>query len=168
MTARKLAGLGIHKVGEIRNFEVVELQKQFGSYGVRLQELARGIDDNPVEPNRPTQSISAEDTFESDVLLGETEPMIRQLAQKVWQASRKESRIARTIVLKLKTAEFSILTRSHTPGAPPASCEELARIALALRENVRLREGQRYRLVGVGLSNFREPDLKSVEGMLFE
>lgn len=168
VTARRLEALGIHRVGEIRNFEVVELQKQFGRYGARLHELANAIDNNPVEPNRATQSISAEDTFESDVLLGETEPMIRRLAEKVWQASRKESRTARTIVLKLKTAEFSILTRSHTPGAPPASCDELTGIALALRDNVRLAESQRYRLVGVGLSNFRDPDLDTAEGMLFD
>jgi len=167
VTARKLAGLGVHKVGEIRNLKIAELQK-FGRYGTRLHELANGIDNNPVEPNRPTQSISAEDTFESDVLLGETEPMIRRLAEKVWQASRKESRIPRTVVLKLKTSEFTILTRSHTPGAPPASCDELTGIALALRENVCLTENQRFRLVGVGLSNFRDPRLEFAEGLLFE
>lgn len=168
VTARKLVALGVKKVGEIRSLEVVDLQKHFGRYGVRLYELARGIDLSPVEPNRPTQSISAEDTFESDVLLSETDAMIRRLAEKVWQASRKESRIPRTIVLKLKTAEFSILTRSHTPSAPPASCEELTTVALALRDNVRLAQSQRFRLVGVGLSNFRDPNLESAEGLLFE
>jgi DNA polymerase-4 len=135
---------------------------------VRLHELANGIDNNAVEPNRPTQSISAEDTFESDVLLDATEPMIRRLAEKVWQVSRKESRIARTVVLKLKTAEFNILTRSHTPGTTPGSCEELTRIALALRDNVHLARNQRYRLVGVGLSNFHDPTLEPAEGLLFE
>jgi len=60
--------------------------------------------------------MSAEDTFEHDVPLEETEPMIRLLAEKIWSASRKESRIARTVVLKLKTSEFHILTRSHTPA----------------------------------------------------
>lgn len=168
VTARKLVALGVQKVGEIRSLEVVDLQKHFGRYGVRLYELARGIDLSPVEPNRPTQSISAEDTFESDVLLSETDAMIRRLAEKVWQASRKESRIPRTIVLKLKTAEFSILTRSHTPGTPPSSSEELTRMALALRDNVRLARSQRFRLVGVGLSNFRDPTLESAEGLLFE
>ncbi|HEY2469004.1 MAG TPA: DNA polymerase IV [Terracidiphilus sp.] len=168
VTARRLAGLGVHKVGEIRTLDIADLQKHFGRYGVRLYELANGIDNNPVEPNRPTQSISAEDTFESDVLLNETESMIRRLAEKVWLASRKESRIPRTIVLKLKTAEFSILTRSHTPNARLGSCEELTRIALALRDNVLLSQSQRYRLVGVGLSNFRDPILDSAEGLLFE
>ena len=103
------------------------------------------------------QSISAEDTFETDVLLAETEPMIRRLAEKTWAASRKETRIARTVVLKLKTAEFQILTRSMTRLTPPASCEELTEIALTLRERVNVAPRQRFRLVGVGLSNFRDP-----------
>jgi DNA polymerase IV len=60
----------------------------------------------------PTQSISVEDTFEQDVLLVETEPMIRRLAEKLWSASRDEARIARTVALKMKTSEFKILTRS--------------------------------------------------------
>jgi DNA polymerase IV len=97
------------------------LEQNFGRYGRRLHELARSIDDNEVIPDRPTQSVSVEDTFEQGVFLTETEPMIRRLAEKLWSASRKESRIARTVVLKLKTREFRILTRNHTAGSPPAS-----------------------------------------------
>ena len=92
VTAQRLIQLGVKTVGDIRRLDAAVLQERFGRYGIRLYELARGIDNNPVEPNRPTQSISAEDTFESDVLLNETEAMIRRLAEKVWQASRKESR----------------------------------------------------------------------------
>jgi DNA polymerase-4 len=139
-----------------------------GRYGVRLYELARGIDDSEVVPNRPTQSMSVEDTFEKDVLLLETEPMIRRLAEKLWSASRKEPRTARTVVLKLKTSEFKILTRSHTPDSPPSSCEELTDIALKLRERVDLGSQQRFRLVGVGLSNFREPEETRAQPALFE
>jgi DNA polymerase-4 len=122
---------------------------------------------NPV-PDRPTQSISVEDTFERDVALSETEAMIRRLAEKLWSASRKESRVARTVVLKLKTSEFKILTRSHTVSAPPSSCEELTEIALKLRERVDLNPQQRYRLVGVGLSNFRESGQSGPQPALFE
>ena len=82
--------------------------------------------------------------------------LIRRLAEKVWSASRKESRIARTVVLKLKTSEFNIITRSRTPLAPPASCDELITIALSLRERIDLGPARLFRLVGVGLSNFRE------------
>jgi DNA polymerase-4 len=164
----RLAKLGIKTVGELRSLEVSKLGQEFGRFGVRLYELARGIDENPVVPDRPTQSISVEDTFQEDVLLAETEPMIRRLAEKLWSASRKESRIPRTVVLKLKTREFKILTRSYTGSAPPSSCEELTEIVLKLRERVTLGPQQRYRLAGVGLSNFREAEPIGPQPALFE
>ena len=168
VTQEKLGKLKIKTVGELRGLEVADLEHAFGRYGVRLYELARGIDESPVVPDRPTQSISVEDTFQEDVVLAETEPMIRRLAEKLWSASRKESRIARTVVLKLKTSEFKILTRSHTPSVPPSSCEELTAIALKLRERVDLGPRQRYRLVGVGVSNFREAEEATGQAALFE
>ena len=124
VTEGKLKGFGVQTIADLRWLDLPTLESRFGRYGVRLYELARGVDASKVVPDRPTQSISAEDTFERDLLLTETEPMIRKLAELTWAASRKESRIARTVVLKLKTAEFKILTRSHTPSSPPSSCEE--------------------------------------------
>jgi DNA polymerase-4 len=94
--------------------------------------------------------------------------MIRRLAEKTWDASRKELRIARTVVLKLKTSEFKILTRSHTPHAPPSSCEELTSIALSLRDRIDPSPEQRFRLVGVGLSNFHDPADASAQPVLFK
>jgi DNA polymerase IV len=167
VTEEKLKHLEIQTVADLRQVDLPTLEGRFGRYGVRLYELARGIDNSEVVPDRPTQSISAEDTFEQDVLLAEMEPMIRKLAEHTWTASRKESRIARTVVLKLKTSEFKILTRSHTPGSPPSSCEELTNIALSLRERVGLRPQQRFRLVGVGLSNFHDPTDASAQPALF-
>src|ERR1700680_4429327 len=123
VTGEKLAQLGVKTVADLRNLDLPGLQQNFGRYGVRLHELARGVDESEVVPDRPTQSISVEDTFERDVPLAETEPMIRRLAEKLWSASRKESRIARTVVLKPKTSEFKILTRSHPMGSRPSSCE---------------------------------------------
>ena len=168
VTEEKLKSFRVQTVADLRTLDLSTLDRRFGCYGVRLHELARGIDNNEVIPDRPTQSISAEDTFEHDVPLTEIEPMIRTLAEKTWIASRKESRIARTVVLKLKTSSFKILTRSHTPGSPPSSCEELTSIALSLRERVALSPKQRFRLVGVGLSNFHDPDDASTQPALFE
>jgi len=168
VTEEKLKQLEVQTIADLRRMDLPTLEARFGRYGGRLYELARGIDNSDVVPDRPTQSISAEDTFEQDVLLTEIEPMIRKLAEHTWAASRKESRIARTVVLKLKTSEFKILTRSHTPDSPPASCEELTHIALSLRGRVGLSPRQRFRLVGVGLSNFRDPDGASAQAALFE
>jgi len=168
VTSEKLGQFGIQIVRELRGVDLPTLEHHFGRYGRRLYELARGVDESEVVPDRPTQSMSVEDTFERDLLLADTEPMIRRLAEKLWSASRKEPRIARTVVLKMKTSEFKVLIRSHTPASPPSSCEELTAIALKLRERVALGPKQRYRLVGVGLSNFREAEQDAAQPTLFE
>jgi len=167
VTGERLRTFGINTVGDLRKMGLAALESHFGRHGIRLHELAFGVDENPVEPNRPTQSISAEDTFERDVPLDETEDAIRRLAEKVWAASRKETRIPRTVVLKLKTAEFKIMTRSLTPMEPVASREELTSIALSLRERVHLGPEQRFRLIGVGLGNFRDPAEEAEQPELF-
>jgi DNA polymerase-4 len=167
VTEGKLKHLDVQTVSDLRRLELPTLEGHFGRYGVRLFELARGIDKNEVIPDRLTQSISAEDTFERDVLLTEMDPMIRRLAEHTWAASRKESRIAHTVVLKLKTSDFKILTRSHTPLSPPSSCDELTSIALSLRDRVGLKPGQRFRLVGVGLGNFQDPQDARAQPPLF-
>ena len=163
----KLAELGIVTVADLRGLECAALEQRFGRYGRRLFELARGIDERPVEPNQPVMSVSAEDTFAQDVRLSETEPMIRRLAEKTWNAATKTERTARTVVLKLKTSDFRILTRSHTPPTPPDSCAALTGIALALREKVTLADSTRYRLVGVGLGNFQPPESAGAQAELF-
>jgi DNA polymerase-4 len=168
VTGERLEQLGMKTVGDLRGMGAEVLERHFGRHGLHLYKLACGVDDSPVVPDRPTQSVSAEDTFEHDVRLAETEPAIRRLAEKTWAAARKESRIARTVVLKLKTSEFNILTRSHTPRTPPSSCEELVLIALSLRERVDVGPEQRFRLVGIGLSNFREAEDISAQTALFE
>jgi len=154
----KLAALGIRTCGDLAKFAVADLEQRFGRYGRRLSELAHGIDRGEVKPDRPTMSISAEDTFEHDVPLDAIEARIRELAAKVWSATQKTERIGRTVVLKLKTREFRILTRSLTPPTPPKSERELADIATSLRGHVDLPPTTLYRLVGVGLGNFRDAD----------
>jgi len=154
----KLAALGIRTVGELATFAVADLERSFGRYGRRLSELAHGIDRSEVKPDRPTQSISAEDTFEHDVPLDAIDTRIRELAAKVWAATRNTDRVGRTVVLKLKTREFRIITRSYTPSTPPRSAQELADIASGLRGHVELPATTLYRLVGVGLGNFRDAD----------
>jgi DNA polymerase-4 len=155
VTEARMKEVGIRKVGDLYALEMSALEGYFGRYGLRLYELARGIDHNPVVPNRVSKSISAEDTFERDIPLAETEPLIRRLADKVWVSSRQNARMARTIVLKLKTKEFETMTRSLTPPVMPASSEEFATMALSLCQRVDLGPTQLFRLVGVGLSNFQ-------------
>ena len=167
VTDARLAKAGIRTVADLRACPVADLERLLGRYGRRLHELAHGIDERPVEPNLPTQSISAEDTFERDQPLSAMDARIRSLSDKVWAALRSERRVPRTVVLKLKTHDFRVLTRSRTLAAPPASAEELAALALALRERVGRPAGSLYRLVGVGLANFREPEEALAQPELF-
>ncbi len=155
----KLADLGIAQIEQLRRFGESELERRFGRWGRRLHQLSLGIDEHPVESERPTLQISAEDTFERDLLLRDTGETLSRLAGKVWAANQREpDRIARTVVLKLKTSDFRILTRSSTPAQPPSSLEEFSSIVLGLRERVELPSRTRYRLVGVGLAGFRHAD----------
>src|SRR5271163_5041810 len=155
VTESRMKAVGIATVGDLQALQLSMLESHFGSYGLRLYHLSRGIDHNPVVPNRVSKSISAEDTFPEDIPLADTEPQIRRLAEKVWKSSNGNARAAKTVVLKLKTKEFNSLTRSLTSMAPLCSCDELASIALTLRERVALGPKQLFRLVGVGLSNFQ-------------
>ncbi len=155
----RLSDIGIRTVGQLREHGQRELELRFGRWGRRLHELSLGIDEHPVESERPTTQVSAEDTFERDLPLEQTTEAIERLAAKAWAAAAREGdRSGRTVVLKLKTADFRLLTRSFTPPSPPTSLEQVIAIALELRSRVELPERTRYRLVGVGLANFRRHD----------
>ncbi len=167
VTARRLAAIGIRTVGDLRAMPVDELVREFGRHGQRLSDLAHGVDERPVEPERPTLSISAEDTFEADRPLSELEPDIRRLAARVWTAARRAEATGHTVILKLKTRDFRILTRHDTPPTPPASAAQLADVAVALRARVDLPDETLYRLVGVGLGNFHAPEPVSDQPLLF-
>ncbi len=169
----KLATLGIATCSDLREAGGNALEQRFGRWGRRLYELSVGIDEREVQPERPTLQISAEDTFEHDLLLEDLEPHIQRLATKAWAGYLRErqlhpDRIARTVVLKLKTGDFRTLTRSVTGSEPPISEAILAQTASMLRERVDLPASTRFRLVGVGLSGFAEPDGSPAQDDLFE
>lgn len=163
----KLAELGIERVGELRALGAETLMMRFGRWGRRLYELSLGIDEHPVEPERPSLQISAEDTFAEDLPLAAVEAPLRALAATVWARAERAGRSGRTVVLKLKTSDFRILSRSLSPDLPPESADELADIACALRARVDLPADTRYRLAGVGLSNLLEMESRPRQGRLF-
>jgi len=164
VTEARMAQAGISTVGHIRAMTLPALELHFGRWGARLYELARGIDHNPVIPNRVRKQISAEDTFPDDIPLEDCDSHIRRLADKVWAASRSNLRRAKTVVLKLKTKEFHSFTRSSTQSGFIASSEDLTEIALGLCQRIDLGPQQLYRLVGVGLSNFLLDEVDAGDG----
>jgi DNA polymerase-4 len=161
VTEEKLKSLDVQTVADLRKMDLAMLERRFGRYGVRLYELARGIDKSEVVPDRPTQYISAEDTFEQDVPLAETEAMIRRLAEKTWIVSRQESRIARTVVLN-KHCPVTARTRGTWVTAAVSPCwrwsQHFLRVGRGICPTGPFRiVGSRYRDRSVGI-----PDCQSL------
>ncbi len=155
--------IGISKVGDIGAMDISSLEAHFGRYGSRLYELARGIDHNPVVPNRVRKQISAEDTFERDIPLKETELLIRKLAEKVWNASSEKYANGTHYRAQAEDERVQHVNRSLTPAKMPTTLETFIEVALSLRERVELGPQQLYRLVGVGLGNFQIDATDGVE-----
>jgi DNA polymerase-4 len=157
VAAARLAKDGFRLIADLQKSEERELMRRYGTEGQRLWRLARGIDARPVDPVRERKSVSAENTFERDIA------SFRPLEKRLWAAAEevserlKEKRIAgSTVTLKLKTAEFRIITRARSLDSPT----QLADKIFAAGRDLLAREvnGTRYRLLGVGVSALTESD----------
>jgi DNA polymerase-4 len=167
-TGGALEAMGIRTVGDIRKHEPRELERRFGRFGPRLWELAHGVDEHPVEPRQEVKSISSEDTFPEDLALDALGSALDEAARRTWEAAQRKGKRARTVTLKLKTAEFKVLTRRVTPPVPPDSAAAVATLARELARRVELPAATRYRLAGVGLSNFGDGDAGAAQPGLFD
>jgi len=166
-TEHQLNLLGVSTVRDLRQVPRAELFQRFGRFGERLAKLAVGDDSQPVESHRPLQQVSVEQTLEVDCVLAELAPIVRDSSARLWLAVQKTGRTGRTVVLKLKTADFRTLTRSITPPSAPHSAEEIVDLALSLLARVELAPTTRYRLAGVGVTNFPLPEAADVQASLF-
>ena len=147
----RLTADGITRIGDLVAHDQAELMKRYGSMGQRLYRLARGLDDRPVRPDSSAKSVSSETTFSDDV--GDPAELARRLwplCERVVDRLKKKNLAGRTVTLKLKTAQFRTLTRSHSLKAPTQFAETLFRAARPLL--VSAADGRRFRLIGVGLS----------------
>jgi DNA polymerase-4 len=169
-TERVLTEMGIATVGDLHDFSQEQLTARFGKWGVRLWELARGIDESPVEPSRPRKSWSSETTFSKDIPLEEVAQWIRSEAHQLWEKLAARALIGRTVTVKLRTGDFRTATRRITPPDTPASGDDLARLGEELLTKFAFGDGANYRLAGIGLSNFldEEEEEQEEEPSLFE
>lgn len=157
----KLEAIGVQTVGDLARFTAAELEHHFGRYGVRLHQLSQGVDHRVVEPDSPLQQISAETTLMVDQRLHALNDVLDRLAVKVWDQGLKKGAIGRTVVLKLKTDRFRILTRTLTLTRAPRSAQDLAVVAHQLCARVDLPANTLYRLAGIGMSNFADVEVQS-------
>lgn len=169
VTEAAMVQMGIATVGDLLRFEQQELTDRFGTWGTRLWELARGIDDHPVVPSRKRKSWSIENTFATDQTREEVAVFLREASQKLWTSLEEKAMRGKTVTVKLRTPDFKTATRRLTPETLPQSAEELATIAIALVEKFDFANDARYRLAGVGISNFldEEPE-EEPQPTLFE
>jgi DNA polymerase-4 len=159
--------MGIRTIGQLRQWPLETLKDCFGSSGEHLWQLAHGKDDRRVIPERDAKSISHETTFERDV--GDLEVLracLLELTEQVGGRLRRLGLRGMTVNLKVRFAEFSLITRSQTLPEPTNITQELWQAAEAILCH-RLPAGHLpVRLLGMGVSGFDESGL--IQGMLFD
>lgn len=148
---------GIRTIGQLQRMELGDLMRAYGSMGNRLYHLSRGVDDRPVKPDHAVKSVSAETTFNTDIAdLVELTSILRAQSEKVSRRLKKAELAGRTVVLKLKTADFKIRTRNRQLGDPTRLADRIFRTGLDLLK--RETDGTRYRLLGIGVSDLVSGD----------
>lgn len=146
---------GFATVGDLARADPKRLADRFGSGGLRLHSLARGIDARDVDPDQERKSISAETTFNDDLhTVSALEDELWPLCEKVAERARRGETTGRVVTLKLRTADFRILTRRRTLPADTQTARVLFSTARELLKPEA--DGRRFRLIGVGLSGLRE------------
>jgi DNA polymerase-4 len=156
-TAEVLHGHGITTVGDLSACNPGWLQQTFGKRGPELRDRALGIDHSRVTPHRETKSISSEETMSQDVgEEGELVKRIEQMALGVASRLQRSGLAGKTVTIKLRLADFTTLTRQRTLPAPTSDANVIAPVACELLRR-ELRPERKFRLVGVGVSGFQEP-----------
>src|SRR5437868_11868567 len=119
VTAKKMERLGIHTGADLRDWSLSALQAHFGSSAEWYWRIARGIDEREVKPDRPYKSVSAERTFDED--LSDPERLAAELVRisgYAWDRVRRADVSGRTVTLKVKYGDFTLITRSKSFAAP--------------------------------------------------
>ena len=153
VTARRMQALGIETGADLRARDLPFLQQHFGSAASFYYRAARGEDDRPVHERQERKSVSVEDTFFDDLITQDALVVeIDRISQSLWGRIEKSGAYGRTIVLKIKFADFRIITRSKSMSAPVRSPDLLAETARALLL-AQLPLPMGARLLGLGVHN---------------
>ena len=162
---RRLARDGIALIGELARLDEATLTARYGKIGRRLHRCALGEDDRPVDPQRETKSISSEITLDADLSAADAlRPILWRLAETVARRLKKAGLAAGGVTLKLKTAEFRIVTRARRLGTATQSADEMFRAAEPLL--AREADGRAFRLIGIGAHDLVDAR-QAVQGDLF-
>ena len=155
---RQLADDGIRMIGQLQAMDEAVLVRRYGSIGSRLYRLSRADDQRKVDPRGEAKSVSAETTFETDISNGaELRVILRRLCERVSARLKKAGLAGRNITLKLKTADFRIRTRSRQLDDPTRLADRIFKVGSQLLK--READGTKFRLIGIGVSDFVDPAL---------
>lgn len=150
--AARLERDGFATIGTLQDAAPRDLAARYGATGLWLSQVAQAIDTRPVDPSGEMKTISSETTFNSDQSrLAELEKILWQQAERVSARAKAKDLSGRTVVLKLKTADFRLRTRSTSLDTPTQLADRIFAVARAALK--READGTRFRLLGVGLSN---------------
>ena len=150
----KFEALHLRTFADVRKVPLSELTRHFGSAGEMFYQFVRGIDNRKVEPISETKSISAENTFPVDIrdleslrmiLLDQTDHVARRL--------RRQNLLAKTVSIKLRSPEFSTITRSTTFVTPSDQTDQIWNAVSTLFETWRAGKPFPIRLIGMGVSS---------------
>ncbi len=160
-TADRLRRIGIGTVAQLRVLTEADLVGLLGvSWGGMLFRLARGVDARAVEPERPTKSISAEDTYPHDLAdRAAMRAAVTQLAERVVRRLRASGHTGRTVTVKARGHDFTTVTRSETLGAPTDDGRIVVETAVRLLDDAvpaATVTSTGIRLLGVGMSGLAD------------
>ncbi|WP_038378510.1 DNA polymerase IV [Bradyrhizobium elkanii] len=154
-TSARMNALGIFTGLDMRNQTLEFMSANFGKSGAYYYWISRGVDERPVRANRTRKSVGAENTFSTD--LTEAEAMIAELEpliDKVWRHCEPAGTRGRTVTLKVKFADFEIITRSRSVSSAVANRDGLAEVAIGLLQD-NMPFPKPVRLLGVSLSSLQ-------------
>ena len=156
-TGKELDRLGITTIAQLRQQSEAVLQDRFGKFGNHLWRLANGMDDRPVVSDSEAKSISNETTFDSDISNRDTlRAWLMELTEQVCWRLRQQDLFGRTLQIKLRFADFSTITRSHTLPEATQQTKQVWQAVMALFDKAMQSESRRLRLVGVGVSGLSD------------
>lgn len=154
VTAAKMQSMGIHRGADLKKYTEAELIQLFGKVGRFYYNIVRGVDDRPVLPYREIKSVSVEDTYQEDLITKEAmlEAFTVLIAKLQTRLDSRELK-GKTLTLKFKFHDFTIITRSKSTGGFIEDERMIQTMARQILENTDLAD-RKVRLLGIGVSNF--------------
>ena len=147
---RTLRSDGFATVGDLAAADPRDLMKRYGEWGLRLHALSHARDARAVNPDHDRKRMSAETTFNSDLIDGAAlEAELRPLCEKLASKARRDGVASRVVMLKLRRDDFRIVTRRHSLPEPVQTARALFAVGRAL---LKPELGRPYRLIGIGMA----------------